>query len=576
MRHDGIGAGRAAAVASIVLTIAACGGGGGGGGGGSTGTSSPGTGGTGGGIDGTFSDQLEYFFAPGSLQAVAPSAPTQAIEVDDETVTDNGDVAPRPVFAGTWNASEGRAQSLGINSVVYVRNDGTLQRVSADASAGTPAPQRISSASDASPGCLGPIATDLDDADNARLTYASRPQGASCSDKQQLSWKQVAVGAGSGTAPQDLPGEPVAAFFDPADGSHGGWLVEQLGTPNQLVRIAADGTNEGEIANSDYASFADSMEVLADGRGLLNLDGDLHLFDPGTNTLEDLGHQFAQLSGTGERKVLRFDTDGEEMYWVDNDFALYRTDVADGTGDGVTVVALDEPADAATASFGITSALLAIGTSNVAWSYQRDPDPNLPGDEEIAIRTVSKSATGSADATDLKTLSFGTSVAVPVPVQNASGWLFYNTIGFSGQTAYAQKIDDDTAEVEIDNAQWIGAATDGTARSGLRGTPLERMIYVGDLTSLSSASYGGKPLRSVDAANPDPGSTGLDLGTIPSDVQGVVPLLGFGPSRIASASADNGAGGTQLDILQFDAAQAGSLSRATRTQGTDETAIPFF
>jgi hypothetical protein len=102
------------------------------------------------------------------------------------------------------------------------------------------------------------------------------------------------------------------------------------------------------------------------------------------------------------------------------------------------------------------------------------------------------------------------------------------------------------------------------------------MIYVGDLTSLSSASYGGKPLRSVDAADPDPGSTGLDLGTIPSDVQGVVPLLGFGPSRITSASADNGAGGTQLDILQFDAAQAGSLSRVTQTQGTDETAIPFF
>lgn len=67
-----------------------------------------------------------------------------------------------------------------------------------------------------------------------------------------------------------------------------------------------------------------------------------------------------------------------------------------------------------------------------------------------------------------------------------------------------------------------------------------------------------------------------ELGTLPTDVDVLMPGLGYGPARLTCGTSPDGSSGTEQDVFFLDGSSAQSLQRLTDTDGKDEAPVLLF
>lgn len=523
-----------AAILFFGLLVTGCGGGGGGGGGGS----GSGGGNTGGSAPASGSPDTWEFYQ-GSLKAVSPGALSSPVTVESGAVS-----VAAPVNGGDF--SSGTLANETVARVVYARtSDDTLWQVATNLNVAPPSPQRMSSQS-GTPVCTFRIGQDLDNPDNARILAQLDTGGNDCGSG--ATWKIMRLGDGATVAPGTFPGQPIVGVIDPVNGSHAGWLsldggvIKRVTYSSGVVTSTAVSNSPGGIASAGY------FESLLDGTVLLNLDGAIHAYDSSANSLTRVDSGFT-VSGLNPLYV----ADGDELFLVDNN-TLYRADPGAGT-----VTVMD---DSTNAAFAMGTQRLTVTPGHVVWSYGQDTNNDMIADTTI-IRSVDK-ATGQAFELDRGSLAFSSNQGI---FDRSGGWFFYTRVVGGAPQAIARKADG-SAVRSYDNAQWIGASINLGSYQDL-GSSVEIAYLVKGLNS-TGGSYAGKSVQSVAGENP--ASTPLNLGTLPSDIQSLSLLGGFGANRLGWAGTTSGG----QDIFFVDGDRAGSLTRLTDTPGTNEMPVIFF
>ncbi len=498
---------------------------------------------------------LEIFQA--SLDALDPEAPDTVIAIDPsaaEIDADSNPVGALPAIGGTF--TDGNLSSAKAEWVVYPRADGTLQRVSTDPDAGTPAPIRVSSETDALPYCDALVANDMGDATNARLAYGS--DGGTCSG--DLAWRVVTLSDDELTDPRDFPGQPLEALVDPETGAHRGWLAIEDGRLNRLAPDLSVQTADLLVG----VEHGEAIGATANGTLFLEIDQGLYAYDPTANRLKDLNFEFSADCPCGAS----FASDREYGFLVDAS-ELHRADPVQARTER-----FDAPDDALP-SFGAFD-FVTVGKSRVAWSYTADADgdPLTQSDQETVIRSIDRDGSGGLtldryEIAELPLPSFSGFVAA-----SSEDWLFYNRL--SGDRIYptsmAILLAGGQAQINL-LSLWVGSSRApalGPAHLG----PVTRMLRLGGVDDLTNLPNNSLRLRSIDPD--DPRGEPIALGDLPSDAQFAYALPGFGQSRVGVILAPNGSGGLQSDLISWDDETEDSLRRVTETNGQNELPVAHF
>jgi hypothetical protein len=539
--------------------MAACGGGGGGGGSSSNNNDDNDTSDPGGGVTGT---QLEIFESPTSgLQAIHPDSPGSILTLDADAEFSN--VNSIPVLGATWN--NGQTDNGYIRELVYQDASDRIMRVSTDGSSGTtPTPQRVSSIDDSSSQtvfdiCKFNIGQDFVNVDNATVAMKFCNNSTDPWWVAKLSW-------GNSKKPEKFPGTPLVDLVDPADGSHDGWLGLENG---EIKHLAPDALTVTTVTGSPTGiSSATHLESIQTGQVMLNIDGNLWVYEPGTG-LTDTAYDFNYTTacvGTSPCPILHV-VDDSELFFIDNN-RLFRTDLANDQ-----VTELDHNSSAATIAIG--GRRLAVGTDRVVWSYTTDPN-GIPssGDEKTIIESLAKDGTNGLELHKGGPLSTGFSAQNQPFFDRTGEWFFYtlaDDLASGAPTAVAVKLDNSASESRS-GAAWVGASTNLISFANL--SQSQQYAYLAEgLTDTSNLA--SKNIYSVPAASP---GTRTQLGTTPADTQtsGFTVIGGFDANRLVLLSADDGGSGSQQDIMFLAGDTGGSLQRVTDTPGEDETPAPFF
>lgn len=543
---------------AAALLATACGGGGGSGGGGNNNDPDNDPGGTG---PGSSSARLQIIEASSSgLLAHNPASPGGTTVLDADA--DFSNVNTIPVLGATWN--NGQTDDGYVEEVVYQNASNHLMRVSTDGSGGvTPSPQRVSDNIYAA--CRLDIGQDFADIGNSRIAFQR------CDNDE---WWWTILRRDETGKIVEFPGTPIVDLIDPADGSHDGWLVLDQGS----IRYMDDqGTSASVIGTPSSITEATHLESIQDGHVLLNIDGELWTYRPGSG-LTDLGHAFTFGSGAVSTCAIGPSTcpalhvvDDSELFFIDEDSTegndrLYRTDLAQDR-----VIELD--ANPQPPQFTLGGRRLAVGTDRVVWSYEADPTPNEvdSGDEETVLRTLNKDTGSGSDLDRVPQLDLVVSAPNQPFLDRTGDWFFYTwSNGMDTQpTAVAARMDKSSTETYA-GAAWQGVSTNLISFADLDNS-LKRIYLVDGLSSTNN--FADKNLKSISPASPGVPTT---LGTTPSDTQGFSLMGGFGLDRLAFLTADDGGSGSQQDVLYLNADTAGSLQRVTNTTNEDENPSSFF
>jgi hypothetical protein len=534
----------------------ACGSGGGGGGG----TSGTGTGTT------STSMRLEFFQA--SLDAIDPRDPATVIVIDAaaaEIEAGVNDVGALPAV---------RATSIGmtltdvvIEYVIYPRDDGTLYRVSTDASAGIPTPVRVSNTTNALPLCSSSVGLDFQIVEDTRFAYGS--DGQDCTGS--LTWWMVSLDDDETTPPQTFPGRPLTPLVDNVTGVHTGWLSLDGGTLKRLapdLSVQADDLAQGVVAG-------ETLGATKNGVVFIELDQALYGFNPGSDTLTDFGFDFSDPCPCDTS----FAADSEFAFLVDQG-ELFRADPTSGL-----VESLDAPMDAfpnAPQNINPGLTLVLAGTARVAWSYFADGDGNLgtTTDQFVMIRSVARDGADAFDLDELEPSTVGLLGLAPFNPVTSGEWIFFNKVTFDAinfsdfrANAVALRLDGTSTRVQLDSF-WIGTSILpelGTEVSNAA----NHLTRADDLPDLSN--FGGSgviTLTSVDAR--DPTAAEVFLGRLPARGDIAFAIPGLGPERVGAMLATDGSGGFQTDIIYWVDGLRDSLRVLTNTGSLNEFPAPLF
>jgi len=525
---------------------------------------------------------LDFFATPASLSAVAPGSPASPQVVDSGI--DRDGLAPMPFIVG---GSQPRP-----SQVLYLGDNGRLRRVSAEiAGSFPPSPVQVSDVTlNPDDVCVYAPGSDLMNPLNAPIVIGQLQSGTGCDDPDRvLDYNVVRLGDGAGTAARAFPavderpdgnfngvrvfgGDPsIVSINDPADGRHQGWLIRQN---QQLVRVNPDLSTEiVRDGNGDPVAINAYFELLAQVDNpalLLNIDGELVVYDPSSNRTSGSLYTFVDEGGSGsfgfpgqtvgpEGSI----TDGDDLFFVD-DNALFRTDLCNSDD----VAEMDRNANP-TPSSGFAFSSLVVGVDRIVWRYtDAGADPSSTSDDQERLRSVTKAmpfspmtlATADANVQE----RFGSFV---FGAGRTDSRVFYNRVqGPPGNpaatTAESVRLDGTEPRATSD-AEWIGIDN------------LQNYVY---RRSGSGGSSGGGAIESVETADP---AQSLTLGTLPAEAVSVTGLIvpGYGPGRVMTALVDEDPDPNNSDLRGdvwfFDHTQAGSLQRVTDSPA-DEFAVPLF
>jgi hypothetical protein len=544
-------------VTSTLLSVflLACGDGGGGGG-----TSSTTTGTT------STSTRLEFFQA--SLEAIEPRDPTTVIVIDAAAAELESGVNEVGALPAVRGSSVGMTLTdVVIEYVVYPRDDGTLYRVSTDASAGIPAPVRVSNTTDALPLCDSVVGLDFLNVEDTRFAYGS--DGQDCTGS--LTWWIVSLDDDETTPPQTFPGRPLTALVDADTGVHTGWLSLSGGILQRLapdLSVQADDLFKGVVVG-------ETLGATKDGMVFVELDQALYAFDPDLDTLTDFGFDFSDPCPCDAS----FAADSEFAFLVDQG-ELFRADPTSGL-----VESIDAPMDAfpnAPQNINPGFTLVLAGTARVAWSYFADADGNLgtTTDQSVVIRSVARDGADAFDLDELEPSTVGLlGLAIFNPVTSGE-WIFFNKVTFNAvnfsdfrANAVAQRLDGTSTRFQSDSF-WIGNSIlpeIGTEVSNAA-NHLTRADGLPDLSSFGAP--GVITLTSIDAR--DPTASEVFLGRLPDRGGAAFAIPGLGPERVGVMLASDGAGDFQTDIIYWVDGVRDSLHVLTNTTSVNEFPAPLF
>ena len=498
-----------------------------------------------GGAPSTTGTATYLFYTPG-LHAVDPANAASPVLVDASAVQ------TRQIFFATYDGATKTSSGFHVRSVVYV-SGGKVWKISALASSGPPGspgnpPVQLSNevAVNTTPGnaaslCNAWVAEDYRDHTNSRYAYKLAGADNNCNSNDDVV-KVVSLGMDSTAPPLTLaPGlEPMVSIIDQSSGALASVLALDRVSGN-LTRRNLDFTAP-LLVKSGITTQVSELQLTADNRTFLNIDGDLYLYNFTTGSLS------ASLFSSGLVSAeLLADTDGSALYfWVKT------------TGNTIYKF----PFSGSSAADRVTLAAEAAGT--VVWGY-------------IAITTnrvayVTSTASNGTYALKSVPRSGGAPETLVVPTT-----VYTNMLGAAGSRVYfsqghipptltptARIINEDgTSPVTLVNASWAGASVPTAATIGA-GTALTKVILAG--FNATVGDYGGEPLTSFDAATY---SGPIILGTIPAGVTSSF-LSGWGNNHLGTIQTPNGSGGTQSDIIYANINTAGALARVTDTTGTNE------
>jgi hypothetical protein len=543
--------GRLSAFPLLAALSLACGGGDGGGG----------DGGEGGQRE---ASRLEFFQA--SLHAIDPRDPSVPITIDAAAAEMEEGVNE----VGALSAIGGRVSGplladAVVAYVVYPRRDGTLQRVSTDASQGLPIPERVSSHAQVLPLCASVVGYDFQSVGATRFAYGS--DGGDCS--RSLAWWVVSLFDTATTPARSFPGRPITALVHPLTGAHTGWLALEGGV---LRRLAADlSVQGGDLIGGVGAG--ESLGVTKDGVVFLALDQGLHAFDPRTHTLTDFDFTFTAPCPC----AASFASDPELGFFVD-DGELFRADPHTGL-----VVSIDAPADARPSFENHYPTFVLAGTTRVAWSYFADQDGN-PGsilDQTITIRSLERDGSNARVLDEIDPYTAQLIEMVPFSPVTSGDWLFYNKVEYDRATledvratSVTVKLDDIPRWEIFVGGFWVGSSIRPRVAAPLAG-PAEHLIRLEDMPDLRDL---GVPhlsvVKGVDARDPTAPVVWLNHLSGPAHFALAAP--GLGPARVGAAYTPDGRGGYQTDIVYWVDGKKNSLRVLPETESVSEIPAPQF
>ncbi len=414
--------------------------------------------GSGGGGDGTSdttagtastSTRLEFFQA--SLDAVDPRDPNTVIVIDAAAAEFEfgvNEVGALPAIRAT--SVDMVLTDAVIEYVIYPRDDGTLYRVSTDASVEIPTPVRVSNMTDALPLCDTAVGLDFQKAENTRFVYGS--DGRNCTGS--LTWRIVSLSDDETTAPQAFPGMPLSPLVDGDTGAHTGWLSLNDGI---VQRLAAD--LSVQAGNLKQRVFVGELLGATEAAVFVELDRGLYAFDPVSDTLTNFGFDFSGPCPC----TTSFAADSEFAYVVDQG-ELFRADPTSGL-----VESIDGPMEAfsnAPQNFDLGFDLVLAGTTRVAWSYfsDRDGNPGTTDDQLVVIRSVARDGSDAFDLDQLEPGIFGFLGLLPFSPVTSGEWIFFNKAPLNPDnsndvraSAVAQRLDG-TATLVREDSIWIGSS----------------------------------------------------------------------------------------------------------------------
>ncbi|WP_111657688.1 hypothetical protein [Isoalcanivorax indicus] len=431
------------------------------------------------------------------------------------------------------------------------------QRVSTDTGVPMPSPVSVSSAPGGIPFQQGAFFQfDLNDALGTLILY-----------RRLDDWLQISVGDGGQVAPleMDADHEPVATVLDAGAAAGGGYLVVDTGNNNRLLRldVALDvvgAVNAGGAVLEEVTSVQPLGSPLADGSQYLVIGIDeeqatLWRYQPGgagAGTVEPV------LSASGEPYGFPVAVFGQ-IDPVRGSAALPPAEHI-ATHDGVLFFKLGE-----FLLFNETFDLVRVeGTS---WSLVEEVNdtqgPFLVATENgIALATPTEIIAWNIDGSGRRVLDADDRSIFGQEIENdffaiGGGWLFYNrSQGFPEIRVAAAVRLDGSESLNLHDARWVGASTDGTAAavdqlSLLSASEVFLLRDNGELAALSSA---------------DPRAGAVTLGNLPEGSVGA-RLFGLapGPYRLVQSRRDGGSDPDEFDVLYVDTRTAGSLVRLTPT-----------
>jgi len=464
-------------------------------------------------------------------------------------------------YRGEWDSDEWIVDDFAIDQVLYPRpSDDPLEfaeyfRISTDSAGGLPTPERVSDAT--GPGIAGGSPRrfqefNYDDGDDAGLVY---PAGSD-------DWRRVLLSFDENQSPDEFHGDhqvvaPVSDFDLLAPG---GYLVLDDDT---LVRVDNDLDVIGEPQHDNDP--VDGVDVAWMVRYLNDPDGGAYvalLFDDaddwelwvyeGVGDPDQVGTMAPVTDSGGDVLELRNaplapgqpETPSDDQVIAMNDALYLGMDIDDVpslvelAGDEWRVVADSE--DAPSGAFGDIAFLIGVD-GHIVWAAA-DGEPIEAVDPETGnVETIDP----NTDNGDLET---------PVPV-GRDGWVFYNredsVVGPDREVAVAARADG-SERIELYDARWIGASTDGRMESAPEFAARPSEVFM-----VRDPGTGDAAIAALEAADPEAGL--VELGELPGSANdarmfGVAP----GPHRLIQVI-DNESNPDLHKVVYVDTREEGSL-----------------
>lgn len=431
------------------------------------------------------------------------------------------------------------------------------QRVGTDPDVLSPSPVRVSSAPGGIPFQQGAFFQfDLNDALGTLILYRLLDD-----------WLQISVGDGALVAPREMDAdyEPVATVLDAGAAAGGGYLVVDTGNNNRLLEldVALDvvgAVNAGGAPLEDITSVQPLGSPQADGSQYLVIGID-----------EDQATLWRYTAGgAGAGSVEPVLNNSSESYGFPA--ALF------GQIDPIRGSAALPPPEHIASHDGVlffkqgefllfNESFDLVRLEGASWSLIEEVDgtqgPFLVATEQgVALATPEEIIAWNTDGSGRRVLDADDRSIFGQEIENdfftiGGGWLFYNrSQGFPEISVAAAVRLDGSETLNLHDARWVGASTDGAAAavdqlSLLSASEVFLLRENGELAALSAA---------------DPRAGAVTLGTLPEgSVSARMFGLAPGPYRLLQSRTEAGSDPDEFDVLYVDTRTADSLIRLTPT-----------
>lgn len=469
------------------------------------------------------------------------------------------------VYNTNYDSTTNNYEYIRLHAVVFVDPaTGSLFKKSATVTDPAPAPVQISNVTGITDGPgdggVDAAATDICElatieetanVDTSIIYYGLAGSDTTCNTLDD-SYAWLRLNTDTMTAPTAITGLTLVGrpIINNLTGAIDGYVSRN--SSGQVVKLDVNIANPVVATDSgNYAYMDIIVDSMANGQMLLQLNNELHAYDPVTNTV---GAVLATLS---QADTFDYVYDATGLYFVDN---------ATGGSNTIRRISLSTPAAAETV---ITEPAGNINAINMQLTNNRIVY-TVPG---TGTRSVDRTATGATTSTALVNETPGVGIGNTFLSYILTGnnnkiyineWLI--TAAPTQWTVRAHVVNDDgTGLVTRNDATWIGAFF-GYSINAFRNTADVQQVLLLQRSAAGAVFDANAVLTTYIGETA--ASAGIPVGSLPNDINMMEITVGLGPRANAVTTVTTTTGDT--DVVYFDSLIPGSLTRLTTDATTEQ------